>query len=161
MALAFSLANGDDHERVGHLFHDLLRHYWGDGAPPLDATVDHVRRDVLSDGSCEVALAELDGELVGLATFAVVYPAPHLGGQLFMKDLYTTAAARGRGVGEALMRFIARLAVERGCVRFDWTAERYNERAVDLYRRLGAAELDVKIYFRLDGEALEAFAGDG
>ena len=161
MALAFRLANGTDHERVGHLFHDLLRHYWGDDAPPLDDIVDHVRSDVLSPGSCEVALAERDGELVGLATFAVVYPAPYLGGQLFMKDLYTTAPARGQGVGEALMRFIARLAVERGCVRFDWTAERYNERAVDLYRRLGATEMDVKIYFRLDGEALAAFAGGG
>jgi GNAT superfamily N-acetyltransferase len=43
-----------------------------------------------------------------------------------MKDLFTVAQVRGQGIGRMIMRFLARLAVARGCVRFDWTAETDN-----------------------------------
>ena len=75
-----------------------------------------------------------------------------------MKDLFTVAEARGRGVGKVLMRFLARLAVERGCVRLDWTAETDNAAALSFYDRLGARRVTEKVYYRFDGEALAAFA---
>ena len=90
---------------------------------------EHVRQRVLSATSCEIALAEIEGKAVGLATFAILYPAPGPSGQLLMKDLFTLATARGRGVGHALMTFLACLALERGCTRFDWTAETDNSEA--------------------------------
>ena len=86
---------------------------------------------------------------------------PRLGkcyGVLFLKDLYTGADARGAGVGETLMRYLARLAVERGCERFDWTAETNNPRAMAFYDRLGARRVTDKVYYRFDGDALTAFA---
>ena len=56
------------------------------------------------------------------------------------------------------MRFLAQLAIKRGCVRLDWTAETDNVAALSFYDRLGARRVTEKVYFRFDGEALAAFA---
>ena len=132
--------------------------YWGAAAPSREAMAEHVRRNILGARSCEIAIAALDGKPVGLATFAVLYPAPGLAGQLFMKDLFTLAEAHGRGIGRALMAFLAKLAIARGCSRFDWTAETDNPDALDFYDRLGARRMEEKIYYRFDGEALKELA---
>jgi ribosomal protein S18 acetylase RimI-like enzyme len=75
-----------------------------------------------------------------------------------MKDLFTLAEARGRGVGRTLMAFLARQAMERGCVRFDWTAETDNPEALAFYDRLGARRVAEKVYYRFEGETLRQFA---
>ena len=151
------LAGPGDAAALTELFHAIDRHYWG-AAPTLAAMAEHVRQRVLSATSCEIALAEIEGKAVGLATFAILYPAPGPSGQLLMKDLFTLATARGRGVGHALMTFLACLALERGCTRFDWTAETDNSEALAFYDRLGARRVEEKVYFRFDGEALKALA---
>jgi GNAT superfamily N-acetyltransferase len=124
-----------DRDELVRLFHAIDVHYWGEAAPSRAAMARHVDEAVLAFRSCETAIAEQDGRAVGLATFAVLYPAPGPGGQLFMKDLFALAGARGQGVGRALMGFLARLAVERGCGRFDWTAETDNPEALLSFRR--------------------------
>ena len=88
----------------------------------------------------------------------MLYPAPGPAGQLFMKDIFTLAEARGRGIGQALMAFLAKLAIPRGCSRFDWTAETDNPDAVDFYDRLGARRVAEKVYYRFEGEALKELA---
>lgn len=110
------------------------------------------------EGGCEIAVVLLDSTILGLATFAVVYPAPGLSGQLYMKDLFTSDRARGQGLGLVLMRFLAELARARGCSRFDWTAETGNARALAFYDRIGAQRITEKVYFRIDGDALADFA---
>ena len=159
------LAAAADHAALARLFHENARHYFGDKAPTLDAMTAHLRDEVLADhANVEILLAEVDGpgsasEPVGFASFAVVHPAPDLTGQLFLKDLFVTAAARSGGVGEALLRALAQIAVERRCSRLDWTAEDYNPRALALYDRIGARRLPEKVYYRIDGAALKDFAG--
>jgi GNAT superfamily N-acetyltransferase len=152
------LATRADRETLVDLFHAIDVHYWGAAAPSRVAMARHVEEAVLAFRSCEIALAEREGRAVGLATFAVLYPAPGLGGQLFMKDLFALAEMRGRGVGRALMGFLTRLAVERGCVRFDWTAETVNLEALRFYDRLGAGRVAEKVYYRFEGETLHRFA---
>jgi GNAT superfamily N-acetyltransferase len=155
------LATPDDHETVADLFHEDGCHYWGDKTPDRAAMGAYVREQVLAGhANVEILLAEAGDKAVGFASFAVVHPAPDLGGQLFMKDLFVTEAARGQGIGEVLLRALAKIAVERGCVRFDWTAEDTNPRALTFYDRLGARRLTEKVYFRFDGEALKDFAAD-
>ena len=155
MSVTCRLATPADLEALARLFHAVDLHYWGAEAPSAEAMAGHVRDRILAPRSgCETALAEVAGQAVGLATFAMVYPAPKLTGQLFLKDLFTVAEARGQGVGLELMRFLARLALERGCSRLDWTAERHNPRALDFYDRLGAQRVEQKVYYRIDGDAL-------
>lgn len=156
------LATQADSAALGALFHENAVHYFGDKAPALDAMVAHVRDDVLGPrANVEILLAEQAGAAIGFASFAVVHPAPDLTGQLFLKDLFVTAAARGAGTGAFLLRALAKIAVERGCSRLDWTAEDYNPRALALYDRLGAKRLTEKVYYRFDGDALKAFAAGG
>ena len=160
MTAEVRLATRADRAELVRLFHAIDVHYWGEAAPSYATMARHVDEAVLGAGSCEIALAEQAGRAVGLATFAVLYPAPGPGGQLFMKDLFALAAARGQGVGRALMGFLARLAVERGCVRFDWTAESDNPDALAFYDRLGAGRVAEKVYFRFEGERLRQFAAE-
>ncbi len=155
-------ATGADHPVVSDLFYRCDLHYWGDKAPSAAAMASHVRDHVLVDSATvEVVLAEQADKALGFATFAIMYPAPDLGGMLYLKDLFTLEESRGRGVGLILMRFLAKTALERGCVRFDWTAEDHNPRAMAFYDRIGAKQVTDKVYYRFDGEALARFAGEG
>ena len=161
MTVTTRLAEAGDQESLVQLFQEIESHYWGEQAPPPEATARHVRDSILGgQGGCEIAVVLLDDEVLGLATFAVVYPAPGLSGQLYMKDLFTSDRARGRGIGLVLMRYLAELAQARGCSRFDWTAETGNPRALAFYDRIGARRITEKVYYRIEGDALSRFAGD-
>jgi GNAT superfamily N-acetyltransferase len=158
-SITIRLATKADHAILTHLFHAIEVHYWGAEAPTETAVAAHVARDILPSG-CEMAIAERDGAAIGLMTFAVLYPAPALGGQLLMKDLFVTEAARGQGVGRIMLEYLARLAVARGCVRLDWTAETDNPRALAFYDGLGATRVAEKVYFRVEGDALKQWASE-
>jgi GNAT superfamily N-acetyltransferase len=78
---------------------------------------------------------------------------------LYLEDLYVRPAYRGRGIGEGLLRHLARLALERGCGRFEWSVLDWNLAAIDFYRRLGAVPMDEWTVYRVTGPALAALAG--
>ncbi|WP_026869327.1 GNAT family N-acetyltransferase [Inquilinus limosus] len=158
-AVTVRLATEADRAAVIDLFQDLDRHYANGRVPDPDAvTAERVGRYVYGEHSTEIALAEIDGRAVGLASFGMLFPGQALTGHLQLKDLYVRDGARGQGGGEALLRFLARLARERGCTRLDWTTETWNEGAQRLYDRIGAARLPQKIYYRLEGGALDRVA---
>ena len=75
---------------------------------------------------------------------------------LYLEDLFVVPEARGRGYGKALMRHVARVAVERGCGRFEWAVLYWNQPAIDFYRSLGAEVLPDWRIGRLTGNALAA-----
>jgi GNAT superfamily N-acetyltransferase len=153
------LATTADRAAVADLFHLCDRHYMGDKAPSPERIADYVRTQVLTpDPTVEILLAEADRRAIGFASFALLYPGPNLGAQLYMKDLFVPEAARSRGVGLSLLRALAKIAVARGCSRLDWTAEDHNPRALAFYDRIGARRVTEKVYFRFDGETLKDFA---
>lgn len=78
---------------------------------------------------------------------------------LYLEDLFVVPDARGRGYGRALIAHLARLAVERGCGRFEWTVLDWNRPAIDFYRRLGADVLPDWRVCRLTGAALARAGG--
>jgi GNAT superfamily N-acetyltransferase len=78
---------------------------------------------------------------------------------LYLEDLYVTPAARGTGVGTALLRHLAGLALDRGCARFEWSVLDWNESAVRFYRALGAVGQEEWTVQRVDGDALVRLAG--
>ena len=65
----------------------------------------------------------------------------------------------GQGIGKALLKHLAGLAVERGCGRVEWLVLDWNERAKKFYRQLGSESLDDYVVFRLTGDKLAEFAG--
>jgi len=77
---------------------------------------------------------------------------------LYLEDLFVVPEARGRGIGKALIRHGARLAVERGCGRYEWSVLEWNRPAIDFYRSIGADVLPDWRICRMTGEALDLFA---
>ena len=106
----------------------------------------------------EVLLAEDAGTVVGYALFFHTYSTFRGRPALYLEDLFVAPEWRGRGHGKALLAALARLAVERDCVRLEWSVLNWNEPALDFYRALGAVPLDGWTVYRLAGDALQALA---
>ena len=77
---------------------------------------------------------------------------------LYLEDLFVRPEFRGLGIGKRLLTELARIAVERGCGRFEWTVLDWNEPAIGFYKRLGARPMDAWKIMRVDGDALEQLA---
>lgn len=106
----------------------------------------------------EVVIAHADGRPAGFALFFHNF-STWLGRRgLYLEDLFVHPEFRGRGVGQVLMAYLAKLAVERGCGRFEWSVLDWNTPAIDFYRRLGAVGMEEWTVQRLAGDALHALA---
>ena len=77
---------------------------------------------------------------------------------IYLEDLYVKEEFRGRGLGRAMLRHLARLALERGCGRLEWAVLDWNEPAIKFYERLGAVPMDEWTVYRVTGEALDRLA---
>lgn len=78
---------------------------------------------------------------------------------LYLEDLYVQPAHRGAGIGRALLRHLAAVALERGCGRFEWSVLDWNENAIRFYERMGASVLPDWRICRATGDALLKMAG--
>lgn len=111
--------------------------------------------------AAEVLIAEIDGVAVGFALFFRNY-STFLGRPgIFLEDLFVRPAARGRGIGRALLSRLATIAAERGCGRLEWAVLDWNESAIGFYEKLGATARSDWTTYRLTGDALARLAADG
>ena len=106
----------------------------------------------------EAALAWEGERAVGFALWFHSYSTFLARRGLWLEDLFDEPDARGRGHGRALLRHCARLAVERGCGRFEWSVLDWNTPSIAFYRAAGASVLPDWKICRMTGEALERFA---
>ena len=104
-------------------------------------------------------LAEIDGRIVGLALWFLNFSTWTGKPGLYLEDLFVVPAARGGGVGAALLATLAREAIARGCARMEWAVLDWNESAMGFYRRIGAYRAEGWQPWRLSGDALAALAG--
>jgi GNAT superfamily N-acetyltransferase len=127
----------------------------------VTATEEDLRATLFGERPyAEVVLAETDRPL-GFALFFHNY-STFLGRPgIYLEDIYVSPEARGRGVGRALIRYVARLAVERRCGRLEWAVLDWNSNAVAFYRSLGAEAMDEWTVYRLTGESLRRLAAPG
>ncbi len=123
------------------------------------ATEELLREALFGERPCaEVIIAYEQDAPVGFALFFHTM-STFLGRRgLYLEDLYVPPESRGKGIGRAMLVYLARLAKERGCGRFEWAVLDWNEPAIRFYRNLGAVSLDEWTVFRLTGEALDELA---
>ncbi len=112
-----------------------------------------------AEPAAEVLLAEEDGRAVGFALFFRNYSTFLAKPGIYLEDLFVEPAYRGRGLGKALLGAVARLAVERGCGRFEWAVLDWNEPAIGFYKTLGAKPMADWTVMRVTGAALLKLAG--
>lgn len=115
---------------------------------------DHLFRD---NPALFGTVAEVDGEVVGMAIWFLNYSTWQGKHGLYLEDLYVQPAHRGKGLGLALMQHLAAICVERGYGRFQWWVLDWNTPSIDFYKSLGAIAMDEWTTFRLTGEALQKF----
>lgn len=111
--------------------------------------------------AAEAVIAEIDGKPVGMALFFHNFSTWTGWRGLYLEDLYVTPDARGAGVGTALLKHLAGIAVDRGCTRFEWAVLDWNTAAIDFYRAMGAVAMDEWTVNRVTGDALTKLAGRG
>jgi GNAT superfamily N-acetyltransferase len=86
----------------------------------------------------EILVAERAGQVVAYALFFFTYSTFRARPSLYLEDLFVDPAARGQGVGSALMAALEARALAEGCVRFEWMVLDWNAPAIAFYQRLGA-----------------------
>jgi ribosomal protein S18 acetylase RimI-like enzyme len=104
---------------------------------------------------CHIALC--DKQIGGLALYLNFSTWTGVHG-IYLEDLYVRAELRGLGLGEALLRTLAELCLERGYARLEWSVLDWNEPALGFYRALGAQAMQEWTVHRVTGDALRAVA---
>ncbi len=108
--------------------------------------------------AAECVVGEVEGRVVAFALFFHNF-STFLGRPgLYLEDLYVQPAHRGAGLGQALLRHLGALAVQRGCGRFDWSVLDWNANAIGFYEKMGATVMPDWRICRVTGPALQAFA---
>lgn len=102
----------------------------------------------------ETLIAEKSGEPIGFALFFHNFSTFLALPGIYLEDLFVVPEHRGRGVGRALLKELARIAVERDCGRLEWAVLDWNRDAIGFYERLGATPNSEWTVYRLTGEAL-------
>ena len=108
--------------------------------------------------TAEVLLGYAGAEAVGFAVFFHNYSTFLGRAGIYLEDLFVAPKWRRRGLGTQLLRYIARLAVERNCGRLEWAVLDWNEPAIGFYKKLGARAMDEWTVYRVTGDALHKLA---
>jgi GNAT superfamily N-acetyltransferase len=103
-------------------------------------------------------LADAQGKTVGFALWYFLFGTFSGRYGLFVEDIYVEPDQRGRGIGLALFRHMARVAIARDCADMEWNVLDWNTPAIEFYRRIGAKPIEGWIPQRLTGDALIALA---
>jgi GNAT superfamily N-acetyltransferase len=109
--------------------------------------------------ACEAVMAERGGRSVGFALFFTTFSTFLCKPGLYLEDLFVEPEHRGAGIGKALLRHLAGLAVERGCGRLEWRVLDWNEPSIRFYRSLGAVLLPEWELVRMTEPEFRSLAG--
>jgi GNAT superfamily N-acetyltransferase len=128
-------------------------------AHEVTATEDGLRETLFgARPAADVIIAYADDTPAGFALFFPNYSTFVGKPGLYLEDLFVLPEWRGHGLGLALMKRLAAIAVERGCGRFEWSVLDWNTPAIGFYEGLGARLMDGWSIVRVDGDALTKLA---
>ena len=123
------------------------------------ATEDELRKWIFEKKQSEVIFALEDGKEIGFALFFLSFSTYISNVNLHLEDLFIDPEYRGRGYGKALLKKLAKIVVDRGYGRFEWTCLAWNKPSIDFYLSLGAKQKDWNV-FHLTGDELRDLAND-
>ncbi|MFQ9872208.1 MAG: N-acetyltransferase family protein [Oscillospiraceae bacterium] len=122
------------------------------------ATPELLREWLFEKKTAEVIfLCDAERE-VGFALFFENFSTFVGRGGLYLEDLFVLPEERGKGYGKALFQELARIAVQRGYGRMEWSCLDWNTPSIGFYRRMGAVPMDEWTVYRLAGDTLRAAA---
>lgn len=124
------------------------------------ATQDDLRLHLFGPRpAAEALIGSFDNQPVGYALFFTTFSTFLAKPGLWLEDLFVLPDHRDRGVGRALLRAVANIAIERDCGRLEWSVLDWNQPAIDFYHRAGATMLNDWRICRVAGDALKRIGG--
>lgn len=124
----------------------------------LAMEADIVNSLFAESSTAQALICYVKGEPIGFAVYFYNYSTWLGKNGLYLEDLYVSPESRGTGAGKALLKHLAKIAVEKDCGRFEWSVLDWNEPAIKFYESIGAKPQNEWVGYRLAGEALEKFA---
>ena len=124
------------------------------------ATEDLLREWIFEKGKAEVLFALEDGREVGFALFCSNFSTFLGRAGIWLEDLFVLPEFRGKGYGRGLLKQLAKIAVERGCGRLEWSCLDWNKPSIDFYLSLGAVPMDEWTTYRLTGDTLKKWRSE-
>ena len=123
----------------------------------LQVSVEKLRPQLFAERpAAEALVATVGKDVVAFALYFTNFSTFLAQPGLYLEDLYVKPGHRGRGIGEALLTRLGRLAVERNYGRFEWSVLDWNENAIRFYQRMGATVMPDWRVCRIAGDALLA-----
>jgi GNAT superfamily N-acetyltransferase len=137
-----------DVEVISVMLGEIEAYYGGKDVP---GDQEQIRAALFGERPVATLLLARDGgDVLGLASYSVLWPAAGAESSVFLKELYVRSPYRRRGVARALMERLRVEATAAGCSRVEWTADRDNPPALALYAGLGFEEHAGKAFYRWD-----------
>lgn len=128
----------------------------------VKATEKRIRETLFGAEPVASVIFAFDGDKpVGFAVFYFTYSTFAGLPGIYLEDLFVKPEARGLGIGRQLLRYLAKLAKEKGCCRIEWAVLHWNETAIGFYRKLGAIPMEEWAVYRLFGAPLDQLAAEG
>ncbi|HUM06092.1 MAG TPA: GNAT family N-acetyltransferase [Terriglobales bacterium] len=109
------------------------------------------------DPQFRALIAEWDGQPAGYAVFLRFY-STWSGRRMYLEDVFVRPQFRGRGIGRTIMARVASIALEENCTAMGWEVLHWNQRAIDVYRSVGAEFLESWRLMILRGDSLRKLA---
>ena len=122
------------------------------------ATEELLKEWLFEKKKAEVLLAIEGDTAVGIALYFYNFSTFLGRAGIYLEDLFVKKEYRGKGYGKALLKELARIAVEQGCGRLEWSCLDWNQPSIDFYLSLDAAPMDDWTQYRLTGDTLKALA---
>jgi len=127
--------------------------------PEVTATEELLRETLFGARRvAESVIAYVDDAPAGFALFFHNFSTFAGRPGIYLEDLFVEPEFRGRGIGKKLLTHLARIAIDRGCARFEWAVLDWNEPAIGFYKSLGAVAKDEWTVYRVSGAALARLA---
>ncbi|MGE7439606.1 GNAT family N-acetyltransferase [Kitasatospora sp. NPDC001175] len=146
MALEIMTATTAEAETIAAILGEVEEYYGGTNTPP---PLGDVTAALFGPVPAATVILARDGEQVaGLAAVSRLWPATGADISLYLKELYVRAPYRRRGTARMLMAAVHEHARELGCSRVEWTADRDNPPALELYKALGVTPHQGKVFYR-------------
>lgn len=123
------------------------------------ATEEILKEWLFTQKKAEAVIGEFEGKPVAFSIFFHNFSTFLGRAGIYIEDLFVLPGFRGKGFGKALLTFVAKLALRRGCGRVEWSCLNWNEPSIQFYLSLGAKPASGWTVYRLAGETLAALGG--
>ena len=124
----------------------------------VKASVADIETNIFDQKRAEVIFLRRDDKPIGFAVYYYKFSTFLSRPTLHLEDFFVIDDERGRGYGKMVLKYLAKTALETGCLRFEWDCLEWNKPSIRFYENLGARPLRGWIPFRMEGKQLEEFA---